>query len=171
MFDENDDKISNRMKIIFKISPPTSAIASTMKDINDKGRDGSPDTLAAELVAGATTSKGSTMGTSDRSESGNLAGVFAGALVGVGIALLFAPQAGAQLRRFLRDSAACARGEVNDVVDRSTEVVDSAVAHGQEVVEKGKQSLRETGRQAKEFAMAGGKAFNETKDELASLHR
>src|SRR3954469_6535936 len=99
------------MKIIFKISPPTSAIASTIKDINEKGRDGSPDTLAAELVAGATTSKGgSTMGSSDRSESGNLAGFFAGALVGAGIALFFAPQAGAQLRRFLRDSAACARG-------------------------------------------------------------
>lgn len=111
------------------------------------------------------------MGSSDRSESGNLAGFFVGALVGAGIALLFAPQAGAQLRGFLRDSAARAKDELDEVVDHGAEVLDSAVAHGQESVEKGKESLRETGRQAQEFAEAGRKAFKDTKDELASQHR
>ena len=54
------------------------------------------------------------MGSMDRSESGNLAGFFAGALVGAGIALLFAPQAGAQLRGILRDYAARAKDELDE---------------------------------------------------------
>ena len=42
---------------------------------------------------------------------------------------------------------------------------------GEEFVEKGKDSLREAGRQVKDFAEAGKQAINETKDELASQHR
>jgi hypothetical protein len=42
---------------------------------------------------------------------------------------------------------------------------------GHEFVEKGKDSLREAGRQVKDFAEAGKQAVNETKDELASQHR
>jgi hypothetical protein len=49
--------------------------------------------------------------------------------------------------------------------------MDSAVTHGQEFVEKGKESLRDAGRQATEFAVAGRKAFNETKDRIASQQR
>lgn len=111
------------------------------------------------------------MESTDRSESGNLAGFFVGALVGAGIALLFAPHAGAQLRGFLRDYATRAKDELDEAVDHGTEVLDSAVAHSHEFLEKGKGTLRETGRQAKEFSEAGRKAFNETKDELASQHR
>ena len=110
------------------------------------------------------------MGSSDRSESGRLAGFFVGALVGAGIALLFAPQAGAHLRGFLRDSAARAKDELDEVVDHGTDVLDSAVAQGQEFVEKGKETLHETGRHAQEFAEAGRKAFKDTKDKLASQH-
>jgi gas vesicle protein len=107
----------------------------------------------------------------NRHESGGLSTFMTGALVGAGLALLFAPQAGAQLRGFLRDYAARAKDELDEAIDHGTEALDSAVEHGQEFVEKGKDSLRETGRQAKEFAEAGRKAFNETKDELASQHR
>jgi gas vesicle protein len=130
------------------------------------------DTLSGECVREMTNSKGgSTMGSSERSKSGNLAGFFVGAFVGAGIALLSAPQAGAQLRGFLRDAAGSAKDELNEAVEHGTEVLDSAVGHGQEFVEKGKESLRETSGQAKEFAMAGRKAFNDTRDELASQHR
>lgn len=108
------------------------------------------------------------MGSSERSESGNLAGFFVGALVGAGIALLFAPQSGAQTRGLLRDCAARAKNELDEAVDHGAEVMDNAVERGHVLVEKGKESLRETGRQAKELAEAGRTAFNDTKDELVS---
>ena len=106
-----------------------------------------------------------------RPESGYLSGFFVGALVGAGIALLLAPQSGAQMRGLLRDCAARAKDELDGAVDHGVEVMDSAVERGHEFVEKGKQSLRETGRQAKEFAEAGRTAFNDTKDGLTSEHR
>ena len=111
------------------------------------------------------------MGSMDRHASGNLAGFFVGALVGAGIALLLAPQSGAQTRGLLRDCAARAKDELDGAVDQGLEVIDSAVGRGHEFVEKGKESLRETGRQAKGFAEAGRTAFNDAKDELASEHR
>lgn len=111
------------------------------------------------------------MDSSNRQESGNLSFFITGAVVGAGIALLFAPKAGAQMRELLRDYAARAKDELNNTVDHGIEVLDGAVERGQEFVEKGKDSLRETGRQAKEFAEVGRKAFNETKEEFSSQHR
>lgn len=107
----------------------------------------------------------------DRYESGNLSTFITGALVGAGIALLFAPQAGEQLRGLLRDYATRAKDELDEAVDRGAEVLDNTVERGHEFVEKGKEALHETGRQAKGFAEAGRKAVNETKDELTSQHR
>ena len=111
------------------------------------------------------------MESSERYESGNFRAFMTGALVGAGVALFFAPREGSQLRRLLRDYAARATDALDDTVDRGAEVLDHAVEHGQEFVEKGKEALHETGRQAKGFAEAGRKAVNETKDELASQHR
>ena len=107
----------------------------------------------------------------DRHESGNLSAFITGALVGAGIALLFAPQAGSQMRGLLRDYATRAKDEFDEAVDRGAEVLDNTVERGHEFVEKGKEALHETCRQAKGFAEAGRKAVNETKDELASQHR
>jgi hypothetical protein len=42
---------------------------------------------------------------------------------------------------------------------------------GHEFVEKGKDSLREAGRQVKDFAEAGKQAVNEAKEEFTSQHR
>ena len=50
-------------------------------------------------------------------------------------------------------------------------MLDSTIDRGHEFMEKGKDSLREAGRQAKGFAEAGKQAFNETKDEMTSQHR
>jgi len=111
------------------------------------------------------------MESSDRYDSGHLAGFFVGALVGAGIALLFAPQAGTQLRGLLRDGAGTAKDKLKEATNHGTEILKSAVAHGQEFVEKGKESLRETGRQAEELGAERRKAFNQTKDELASQCR
>ena len=107
----------------------------------------------------------------DRDESGNLSAFIAGAVVGAGVALLFAPQAGSQLRGLLRDFAARATDALDDAVDREAEMLDHAVEHGQEFVEKGKESVRAASRQAKGFAEAGRNMVNDTKDELASQYR
>jgi gas vesicle protein len=108
------------------------------------------------------------MESSGRYGSGNLPAFISGALVGAGFALLFAPQAGSRTRRLLRDYAARAKDEFDDAVDRGGEAWDQATERGQEFVEKGKESLRETARQAKGFAAAGRTAINNTKDKLAS---
>ena len=111
------------------------------------------------------------MQSSDRYESGNVSTFIMGALVGAGVALLFAPQAGAEMRALLRDYTTRAKDELDEAVDRGTDAWDSAKDRGQEFVEKGKESLREAGRQAKGFAEAGRKTVNDTKDDLASQHR
>lgn len=111
------------------------------------------------------------MQSSNRYESGNLSVFVTGALVGAGLALLFAPRSGSHLRDLLRDYAVRAKDELDDAVDQGAEVLDSTVARGHEFVEKGKESLREAGRQARGFVEAGKQAVNETKDELSSQHR
>ena len=108
---------------------------------------------------------------SNNYESGNLSVFITGALIGAGVALLFAPQSGEQMRGLLRDYAARAKDELDDVVDQGAEALDNTMERGQEFVEKGKDSLREAGRQVKDFAEAGKQAVNETRDELASQHR
>jgi gas vesicle protein len=100
------------------------------------------------------------MGLSDRHESGNFSAFITGALIGAGIALLFAPRSGSQMRGRLRDYAARVKDELDDAVDR-----------GEEFLEKGKDCLREAGRQVNGLAEEGRKTVNDTKDELASPHR
>lgn len=111
------------------------------------------------------------MGSSDMPESGTLSAFVAGALVGAGIALLFAPQSGAQTRGLLRDYAARAKDGLDDAVGRGADAWDHAKDQGHELVEKGKDSLREAGRQVKGLAEEGRKTINEAKDELVSPHR
>jgi gas vesicle protein len=107
------------------------------------------------------------MESSNRQESGTLSAFITGALVGAGVALLFAPQAGTQMRALIRDYAARGKDELDDAVDRGADAWDS----GKEFVEKGKESLREAGRQAQGYAEAGSKMVNGIKDELSSQHR
>jgi len=106
-----------------------------------------------------------------RSESGGSSGFLLGALVGAGVALLFAPQSGAEIRRLLRDYAARAKDELAEEVNRGAEAVDSAMERGQEFVEKGKESLHETGTKVKAYAEAGRKAAQDVRDELTSQPR
>jgi gas vesicle protein len=87
------------------------------------------------------------MASSNREETGNVSAFVIGAVVGAGIALLFAPQAGTQLRRFLRDCAARAKEEFDDALDQGAEAWETAKDRGEELVEKGKESMREAGQQ------------------------
>ena len=92
---------------------------------------------------------------SDKQEHGNLSTFLTGALVGAGVALLFAPQSGREIRGLLRDYAARAKEEYGNAMERGAEAWSSATERGQEFVEQGKESLREAGRQAKGLAEEG----------------
>lgn len=102
-----------------------------------------------------------------RSEMQHSSGFLLGALVGAGVALLFAPQSGAEIRRLLRDYAVRAKEELGDNVDRGAEALDSAVERGHELAEK----VHEVGRQAKTYVETGTKVAQDIKDELTSQPR
>jgi gas vesicle protein len=83
---------------------------------------------------------------------GDAAGFYAfmaGALIGAGLALLFAPQPGSELRGLLRNYANRAKDEL---VDKGQEAWDTAVERGKEYYNKGEEAVRDAGRSAKEFA-------------------
>ena len=92
------------------------------------------------------------MRSSDRQECGNLSSFLSGALLGAGVALLFAPQSGREIRGFLRDYAARAKEGFGEAAERGVAAWDSATARGQEFVEQGKEAVREAGRQAQGVA-------------------
>ena len=95
------------------------------------------------------------MASSKQRGNGNVSAFLIGAVVGAGIALLFAPQAGTQLRGLLRDCAARAKDEFDDAIDHGAEAWETAKDRSQELVEKGKESMREAGRQAARAADSG----------------
>jgi gas vesicle protein len=76
----------------------------------------------------------------------------AGALIGAGVALLFAPERGTELRSKLRDYANRAKDEL---MEQGQEAWDTAVERGKEYYEKGEDFVRDAGRSAKEFAEQG----------------
>ena len=76
----------------------------------------------------------------------------AGALIGAGVALLFAPQTGAELRGMLRNYASRARDEA---MERGRAAWDTAVERGKEYYDKGQETMQDVGRSAREFAQSG----------------
>jgi gas vesicle protein len=113
----------------------------------------------------------------DHDEGGDTAGwsaFLAGALIGAGVALLFAPQQGSELRSRLRDYANRAK---DDLMDKGQEAWDTAVERGKEYYDKGEEVVREarelgkhgqeavkdTGRAAREFAKHAPDAVREAK--------
>ncbi|MCU0625924.1 MAG: hypothetical protein MUF21_05480 [Gemmatimonadaceae bacterium] len=105
----------------------------------------------------------------EREESGNALGAFVlGAVLGAGLALLLAPQAGADTRRTLRTQATKAAGATRKAAGTVTDKVTSAFAqaraeletrldaartsldHKREEVERAMAAGREAARQARE---------------------
>ncbi|MDK2744617.1 MAG: YtxH domain-containing protein [Nitrospira sp. BO4] len=85
-------------------------------------------------------------------EAGGWSAFLAGALIGAGVALLFAPQQGSELRGRLRDYATRTK---DDLVDKAEETWDTAMERGKEYYDKGEEVVREAGQSAKEFAAQG----------------
>ena len=73
----------------------------------------------------------------------------AGALIGAGVALLFAPQPGTELRGRLRNYANRA---TDDLLDKGQEAWDTVAERGKEFYEKGEEVIRDAGQSAKDFA-------------------
>jgi gas vesicle protein len=85
----------------------------------------------------------------------------AGALIGAGVALLFAPQTGTELRGMLRSYASRARDEA---MERGKAAWDQAVERGKEYYEKGQEAMQDVGRSAREFAQGSKEAFREGRE-------
>ncbi|HET9963234.1 MAG TPA: YtxH domain-containing protein [Nitrospiraceae bacterium] len=99
------------------------------------------------------------------SDSAGWSAFLAGAFIGAGLALLFAPQTGQELRGMLRSYASRA-GE--DMMDRGREAWDTAVERGREYMERGQEAVQEAGRTAREYAQSGGERLKEAGREAAS---
>ena len=77
-----------------------------------------------------------------RSDAAGWSAFLAGAFIGAGLALLFAPQTGNELRGILRNYPARTK---DDVMDRGREAWDTAVDRGQQYVERGQEIDRVAG--------------------------
>ena len=82
----------------------------------------------------------------------------AGAFIGAGLALLLAPQRGAELRGMLSDYANRAK---DDWIDEAEETWDSAVERGKDYYDKGEKVVRDAGRSAKESIQRGEEAVKD----------
>jgi gas vesicle protein len=105
------------------------------------------------------------MESTGRDESGTVRAFMTGVLVGAGIALLFAPQAGTQLRGLLRERST---KELDEAIDRGANMLDHTIDRGHDLLEKGRGSVQQVRRRAKEFTKTGRKTGNDIKNELAS---
>ena len=85
----------------------------------------------------------------------------AGALIGAGVALLFAPQTGSELRGMLRNYASRAKDEA---FERGRAAWDTAVERGREYYEQGEEAVQEAGRTAKDYAQSGKEALREARE-------
>jgi gas vesicle protein len=128
-----------------------------------------------EVLRRVFTKRRSTMREYDYEESSSAMPAFiAGALIGAGLALLFAPQTGSQLRRMLRDYASQAgddlyergREALDTAVERGRGAWDTAVERGKEYLESGKGVMREAGRTTREYMESGKEAVKEAGREL-----
>jgi len=84
---------------------------------------------------------------SDNSESNRIGGYLAafaiGALVGTGLALLYAPRSGKETRELLAKKGRELKGKASDALDDAKEFVQSKKAELAAAVEAGKQAIRE----------------------------
>ncbi|MGC4097860.1 MAG: YtxH domain-containing protein [Nitrospira sp.] len=82
----------------------------------------------------------------------------AGALIGAGVALVLAPQRGAELRGMLSDYATRAK---DDLMDKAEETWDTAVERGRDYYDQGEEVVRDAGRSARELAKQGRETVND----------
>lgn len=93
-----------------------------------------------------------------------------GLALGTGIALLFAPQSGADTRRLIRRKAQQAKDTVADVVDEVASTVTDGISRARGTVEDGIDSARDAvelkKRQISRAVRAGRDAAHEAREDL-----
>jgi gas vesicle protein len=99
------------------------------------------------------------------SDAAGWSAFLAGAFIGAGLALLFAPQTGQELRGVLRNYASRA---TDDMMERGREAWDTAVERGREYMERGQEAIHEAGRTARDYAQSGQDRIKEAGREAAS---
>jgi gas vesicle protein len=93
----------------------------------------------------------------DNDYSVGTAAFLAGALIGAGVALLLAPQSGAETRGMLRDYAGRAKDELRErgkeakttldnAMERGKQAFESAKEQGKELYGSGKEAIRDAGK-------------------------
>lgn len=87
----------------------------------------------------------------ERAEGASFSTFLMGALIGAGVALLLAPQAGAELRAMLRNTAGRAK---DDLLERA----EAAYDKGEEVVRDAGQSAKEFASQTQDFVREPGRS-------------
>jgi gas vesicle protein len=93
-----------------------------------------------------------------------------GLALGAGVALLFAPQSGADTRRLIRKKAMDAKDTVADVMDEVTSTVTDGISRAKEKVEDQIDSARDAvelkKRQISRAVRAGRDAAHEAREDL-----
>lgn len=88
----------------------------------------------------------------------------AGAFIGAGVALLFAPRSGAELRAMLYEYASRVK---EDVLEKGQEALDTAMEQGKEYYGHGEELVQEAERSAREFAKQGAKKGKQAVKDVA----
>ena len=97
------------------------------------------------------------MNSNESSTSNLLLAFLGGAIVGAGVALLYAPQSGRRTRQKLRDFSEDAEEYAREMLTKAEKGMEKAEERGEEWAQKGEDFIEEKKRQMK-AAMDHGKA-------------
>ena len=78
-------------------------------------------------------------------------GLLAGAAIGVGLGLLFAPKEGAALRRDIAKRSRDLRDDAGEQIERVTEAADDLVGRGRDVAQRARNAVSSGIREARRF--------------------
>lgn len=87
-----------------------------------------------------------------------LSAFLAGAFIGAGIALILAPQSGAELRGTIRSYATRTKDQV---MEKGQEAWDTAVERGKQYLDRGRETVKEAGQTARQYMESGKEAVRE----------
>src|SRR4249920_267748 len=94
-----------------------------------------------------------------------VAGMFTGALLGAGIAVLFDRKPGADMRRDVADTADKLRRSARESYDHASRRINDAMEQGRHAVKKGRAAFERTREEAERHVRSGVEQFQESLDQ------